>query len=113
MLKYVAMELAEGKLPDGKQYVAKQPLLERRVAQVPIGKDVTYGMGLEVDTTYKVAVVHHGGDMIGFHSDMMGCRSERRRGDPDELDPLVDSLVEFRAQAARGAVRWPRRPMRS
>ena len=71
MLKYVAMELAEGKLPDGKQYVAKEPLLERRVPQVPIGKDVTYGMGLEVDTQYGVAVVHHGGDMIGFHSDMI------------------------------------------
>src|ERR1700755_2635786 len=24
-----------------------------------------------VDTTYGVPVVHHGGDMIGFHSDMM------------------------------------------
>ena len=28
-------------------------------------------MGLMVDTTYGVPVVHHGGDMIGFHSDMM------------------------------------------
>jgi hypothetical protein len=24
-----------------------------------------------VDTTYGVSVVHHGGDMVGFHSDMM------------------------------------------
>ena len=24
-----------------------------------------------VDTTYGVPVVHHGGDMIGYHSDMM------------------------------------------
>ena len=71
MLKYVQMELDEGKLPDGKTYIAAQPLLERRVAQVPIGKDETYGMGLMVDTTYTVPVVHHGGDMIGFHSDMM------------------------------------------
>jgi hypothetical protein len=46
-------------------------LLERRAAQVPIGKDETYGMGLMVDTTYGVPVVHHGGDMIGYHSDMM------------------------------------------
>jgi hypothetical protein len=28
-------------------------------------------MGLSVDTTYGVPVVHHGGDMIGFHSDMI------------------------------------------
>jgi CubicO group peptidase (beta-lactamase class C family) len=71
MLKYVSMELAEGKLPDGQTYVSKEPLLERRVPQVAIGKDVTYGMGLMVDTTYGVPVVHHGGDLIGFHSDMI------------------------------------------
>jgi hypothetical protein len=28
-------------------------------------------MGLMVDTSYNVTVVHHGGDMVGFHSDMM------------------------------------------
>jgi CubicO group peptidase (beta-lactamase class C family) len=71
MLKYVAMELAEGTLPDGKRYIAKAPLLARREPKVPIGKDATYGMGLMVDNTYGVPVVHHGGDMIGFHSDMM------------------------------------------
>jgi CubicO group peptidase (beta-lactamase class C family) len=71
MLKYVQMELAQGTLPDGKRYIAAAPLLERRAPQVPTGKDSTYGMGLSVDTTYGVPVVHHGGDMIGFHSDMM------------------------------------------
>jgi CubicO group peptidase (beta-lactamase class C family) len=71
MLKYVSMELAEGKLADGKTYISKEPLLERRVPQVAIGKDVTYGMGLMVDTTYGVSVVHHGGDLIGYHSDMI------------------------------------------
>jgi CubicO group peptidase (beta-lactamase class C family) len=71
MLKYVSMELAEGKLPDGTTYISKEPLLERRTPQVSIGKDVTYGMGLMVDTTYGVPVVHHGGDLVGYHSDMM------------------------------------------
>jgi CubicO group peptidase (beta-lactamase class C family) len=71
MLRYVSMELAEGALPDGRRFIAKEPLLERRIAQVPIGKDTTYGMGLMVDTTYDVPVVHHGGDMIGYHSDMI------------------------------------------
>jgi CubicO group peptidase (beta-lactamase class C family) len=71
MMKYVSMELAEGKLPDSKTYIAKEPLLERRKPQVYIGKDVSYGMGLEVDTTYGVPVVHHGGDMVGYHSDMI------------------------------------------
>jgi len=71
MLKYISMELAEGKLPDGSTYISKEPLLERRAPQVAIGKDETYGMGLMVDTTYGVPVVHHGGDLIGHHSDMI------------------------------------------
>ncbi len=71
MLKYVSMELANGALPDGHRYIAQAPLLARRDAKVPIGKDAVYGMGLMVDKTYGVPVVHHGGDMIGFHSDMM------------------------------------------
>ncbi len=71
MLRYVSMELASGKLPDGKAYIPKEPLLERRAPQVAIGKDETYGMGLMVDTEYGVPVVHHGGDMIGYHSDMI------------------------------------------
>jgi hypothetical protein len=71
MLEYVAVELAEGKLPDGTQYIQRETLLARRAPQVPIGKDATYGMGLMVDTKYGTPVVHHGGDMIGFHSDMM------------------------------------------
>jgi CubicO group peptidase (beta-lactamase class C family) len=71
MLRYVSMELANGKLPDGKTYIPKEPLLDRRAPQVAIGKDETYGMGLMVDTEYDTPVVHHGGDMIGYHSDMI------------------------------------------
>jgi CubicO group peptidase (beta-lactamase class C family) len=71
MLRYVSMELAEGKLPAGERYIDRAPLLERRVPQVPIGKDDTYGMGLGVNRKYGIPVVHHGGDMIGFHSDML------------------------------------------
>src|SRR5437762_2902519 len=71
MLKYISMELAEGKLPDGTQYIRRETLLARRAPQVPIGKEATYGMGLMVDTKYGTPVVHHGGDMVGFHSDMM------------------------------------------
>jgi CubicO group peptidase (beta-lactamase class C family) len=71
VLKYVQMELAEGVLPNGKRYLSKEALLARREPQVAIGKSATYGMGLMVDTTYGVTVVHHGGDLVGFHSDMM------------------------------------------
>jgi CubicO group peptidase (beta-lactamase class C family) len=71
MLKYVQMELDEGKVPDGSRYVSRDALLARRKPQVSIGQDVTYGMGLMVDTKYGIPVVHHGGDMIGYHSDMI------------------------------------------
>jgi CubicO group peptidase (beta-lactamase class C family) len=71
LLKYVSMELAKGKLPNGKPYISEEPLLARRTPQVPIGKDATYGMGLMVDHTYGVQVVHHGGDIFGFHSDVI------------------------------------------
>ncbi len=119
MLKYVQMELAQGTLPGGVRYVSKAPLLERRVAQVPTGKDSTYGMGLSVDTTYGVPVVHHGGDMIGFHSDMMWLPDHNvgavilTNGDPGWLirsgfrrkllEVLFDGRPEADAQLAAGA----------
>jgi CubicO group peptidase (beta-lactamase class C family) len=71
MLKYVQMELSQGLLPDGKRYVSSEALLARRAPQVAVGKDTTYGMGLMVHTRYGATIVSHGGDLIGFHSDMM------------------------------------------
>ena len=71
VLKYVQMEISNGLLPDGKRYVAEGPLLERRKQQVALGNNAVYGMGLMVDKTWGIPVVHHGGDMIGFHSDML------------------------------------------
>jgi CubicO group peptidase (beta-lactamase class C family) len=77
MLKYVQMELNEGALPDGTRYIAKDTLLQRRAPQVPIGRDITYGMGLIVDTKYGIPIVRHGGDLIGYHSDMIWLPQQR------------------------------------
>ncbi|MCW5801801.1 MAG: serine hydrolase [Deltaproteobacteria bacterium] len=71
MLRYVQMELAEGKLPNGKVYLPKETLLARRDKQVATGKDTHYGMGLSVSSRYGVTVVDHGGDIAGFHSNMI------------------------------------------
>lgn len=71
MLRYVQMELDNGLLPDGQRYVSKDALLERRKPNVAMGTTATYGMGLMVDKTWGVPVVHHGGDLAGFHSDML------------------------------------------
>jgi len=77
LLKYVQMELAEGKLPGGKQFIAKDTLLARRAPQVAIGQDATYGMGLAVSTRAGVTVVDHGGDIFGFHSNMVWLPEHR------------------------------------
>jgi len=71
VMKYVVMELNEGRLPDGRTYISKEALFARRDPQVTVSTDVTYGMGLFVDSSNGTQVVHHGGDIIGFHSDMM------------------------------------------
>ena len=109
MLRYVSMELANGSLPDGKVYIPREPLLDRRAPQVPIGKDETYGMGLMVDTEYDVPIVHHGGDMIWIPSQNVGAvvltnadpgwilRSQFRR---KLLEVLYDGRPEADAQVA-------------
>lgn len=71
LLRYVQMELAGGKLPGGKRYISEAALLERRAKQVALGESAIYGMGLMVDMTWGVPVVHHGGDLAGYHSDMI------------------------------------------
>ena len=65
------MELAKGMLPHGKRLVSAENLLARYQPKVPLGEDATYGMALMVDKRYGVPVVHHGGDMPGYHSDMI------------------------------------------
>jgi hypothetical protein len=106
-MAYVAMELAEGKLGNGRQYIAKDALLARRAPQVAMGIDATYGMGLMVDTVYGTPVVHHGGDMIGFHSDMMWLsRTRCRRCDPDQCRSRMDHSHRIPPEAPGGLVRW-------
>ncbi len=71
LARYVEMELAKGMLPSGKRLVSEENLLARYKPNVIVGEDVTYGMALMVDTRYGVRVVHHGGDLAGYHSDMI------------------------------------------
>ncbi len=71
LIKYVRFELNEGKLDDGRQWVSAKNLLERRVANVPVGEDIVYGMGLETNTFWGVPVIHHGGSMGGYKSDIV------------------------------------------
>jgi CubicO group peptidase (beta-lactamase class C family) len=70
LIRYVQLELALGKLPNGKQLVSAENLLARRAPQIALGEDATYGMGLEVDRKYGIPVVSHGGSMAGFKSNL-------------------------------------------
>jgi CubicO group peptidase (beta-lactamase class C family) len=69
MIKYVQDELTPGRLPDGRQFISAKNVLARRVPNVPLGEDASYGMGLITDRQYGVTVVQHGGHMLGFHTD--------------------------------------------
>jgi CubicO group peptidase (beta-lactamase class C family) len=73
LIRYVQLELALGKLPNGRngrQLVSSENLLMRRAPQIALGEDQSYGMGLIVDRTYGVSVVHHGGSMAGYKTDI-------------------------------------------
>jgi CubicO group peptidase (beta-lactamase class C family) len=71
MLKYVQMELSNGKLPNGKRYVAEAHLLARRAPQVSMDENASYGLGLVVERRYGIDFVYHSGDVVGYHSTMM------------------------------------------
>jgi hypothetical protein len=58
-------------LPDGQRYVSEENLRARHAPTVKVGEDIDYGMGLFSDRRWGVQVMRHGGDMIGYHSDMM------------------------------------------
>jgi hypothetical protein len=97
------MELAKGALPDGKRLVSEENLLARRAPQVLVSEDVTYGMGLFVDKRWGIEMVHHGGDLAGYHSDMFWFPEYGVGGviltnaDPGVLlrGPLVRKLAEL------------------
>lgn len=71
LLRYVQMEIDRGLLPDGSRYIGEAALLQRREPQIALGVDRDYAMALMVDRSDGVTVIDHGGDMGGFHSNMM------------------------------------------
>ena len=71
LLRYVQMEIDHGVLPGGQRYIGEAALLQRREPQIATGVDRHYAMALGVDNSDGVTVIDHGGDMGGFHSNMM------------------------------------------
>src|ERR1041385_5147215 len=70
MAKYVQMELAKGKLPDGKQFISEEALLERRNKGIKIDQNSSYGLGLFIGEDTGLRFIGHGGNTLGFSTDM-------------------------------------------
>lgn len=70
MSKYLMLELAKGKDASGKEVVSEKNLLERRKPSIKITDKISYGLGLFVEEDHGLHVVHHGGNNLGFTSDM-------------------------------------------
>ncbi|MRD49311.1 serine hydrolase [Caenimonas koreensis DSM 17982] len=69
--RWVLMELGKGNTPEGQPLISEANWRERYQPQVGVSEDVTYGMGLFVDRQLGITVVTHGGDLLGFHSNMI------------------------------------------
>jgi CubicO group peptidase (beta-lactamase class C family) len=70
LMRYVQLELGRGTI-DGRRLVSEENILERRKPQIATGENQSYGMGLSIDRRDGVAVIHHGGSMAGFKSDII------------------------------------------
>lgn len=68
LARFVQVELNRGVTPEGKRVVSEANLLKRREPQISKGAGDSYGMGLHVDHRGGLLVVHHGGDILGFHA---------------------------------------------
>lgn len=68
--KYLLMELAKGKAPDGKQVVSEANLLRRREPQGRSSEKTSYGLALGIDSYQDVQVYGHSGGLWGWSSDM-------------------------------------------
>ena len=69
--RYLQLELRKGKDARGKQLVTEANLLARRAPQVKISDRVAYGLGMFLNDSLGVPVYGHGGNTIGFTSDLI------------------------------------------
>lgn len=69
MARFLQVELGKGML-DGKRLFSEENLLERRRPSVRITEKMAYGLGLFVEDEHGIPLVGHGGNNLGFTSDM-------------------------------------------
>ncbi|TPG20869.1 class A beta-lactamase-related serine hydrolase [Sphingomonas koreensis] len=71
MARYVRNEVTEGRLPDGRQWIAREALLARRIHGVSTGQDSWYGMGVQTQRVGGIETLFHGGAVNGYKSDWL------------------------------------------
>jgi len=69
MTRYITMELKEGQIEDS-PYISVENLMQRRTPSARIANKMYYGLGLMVQDEQGIEIVQHGGNTMGFSSDM-------------------------------------------
>jgi hypothetical protein len=70
MANYLIMQLNQGVAADGTRVVSEANLLVTREPQVPVSADASYGLGWFVGTYKGLPLIEHGGNTLGFTSDL-------------------------------------------
>ncbi len=70
LARYVMLELGGGTMPDGTEVVPRAALLRRRERRTKIDGKSAYGLGLFITEELGVEVFSHGGNTMGFSSDL-------------------------------------------
>lgn len=70
MSRYILTQLARGTAPDGTEVVSGENLEQTWEPQVPVADEVSYGLGWFVEEYKGQPVIQHGGNTLGFTSDL-------------------------------------------
>jgi CubicO group peptidase (beta-lactamase class C family) len=68
MNQYLIEEMAEGVAASGQRVASRENVLRRRQPQIATSNGAAYGMGLETSKSFGLAVVSHGGAVLGQYS---------------------------------------------
>lgn len=70
MARYVITQMSGGVAPDGTRVVSEENLAETWQPQVQVDADTSYGLGWLVQDFNGQLMIHHGGNTLGFTSDL-------------------------------------------
>jgi CubicO group peptidase (beta-lactamase class C family) len=70
MAQYLLLELNAGKLPTGEQFLSSEALQKRWSGGAKINDKASYGLGLLRSEDQGLEVMSHGGNTLGFSSDL-------------------------------------------